>query len=233
MDRLTESSPERTCAPVAVPALEVSGLTYRYPDGHRALHGLDLRVEEGERVAVLGPNGAGKTTMLKMLGTLIAPTAGRASLLGFDIAEQPLEVRRRISMVVQETATDMFLNARDNLLTFARFHGIGNAEARRRATLEFGGVETVKEACRETLGTQFVERLARDLRYAVRALVAAPSFTIVALLVLTLSIGVAAAATLITSTFLPPAFASKSAAWRSVMGTPFLSTADTCIVRLA
>jgi ABC-2 type transport system ATP-binding protein len=68
-----------------------------------------------------------------MLGTLIAPTAGHAAVLGFDVARQPLEVRRRISMVVQETATDMFLNARDNLLTFARFHGIGPTEARRRA----------------------------------------------------------------------------------------------------
>jgi len=99
----------------------------------RAVDGMSFSVPRGEIFGLLGPNGAGKTTMLKMLGTLIAPTAGRASVLGFDVASQPLEVRRRISMVVQETATDMFLNARDNLLTFARFHGIGNSEARRRA----------------------------------------------------------------------------------------------------
>jgi ABC-type multidrug transport system ATPase subunit len=99
----------------------------------RAVDGMSFSVPRGEIFGLLGPNGAGKTTMLKMLGTLIAPTAGRAAVLGFDVARQPLEVRRRISMVVQETATDMFLNARDNLLTFARFHGIGAAEARRRA----------------------------------------------------------------------------------------------------
>ncbi len=99
----------------------------------RAVDGMSFSVPRGEIFGLLGPNGAGKTTILKMLGTLISPTAGRASVLGFDVASQPLEVRRRISMVVQETATDMFLNARDNLLTFARFHRIGNVEARRRA----------------------------------------------------------------------------------------------------
>jgi ABC-2 type transport system ATP-binding protein len=99
----------------------------------RAVDGMSFSVPRGEIFGLLGPNGAGKTTMLKMLGTLIAPTAGHAAVLGFDVAQQPLEVRRRISMVVQETATDMFLNARDNLLTFARFHGMPPAEARRRS----------------------------------------------------------------------------------------------------
>ncbi len=99
----------------------------------RAVDGMSFSVPRGEIFGLLGPNGAGKTTVLKVLGTLIAPTEGRASVLGFDLHRQPLEVRRRISMVVQETATDMFLNARDNLLTFARFHGIGVTEARRRA----------------------------------------------------------------------------------------------------
>jgi len=99
----------------------------------RAVHGMTFSVPRGEIFGLLGPNGAGKTTILKMLGTLLAPTSGQASVLGYDVARQPLEVRRRISMVVQETATDMFLNARDNLLTFARFHGIPAGEARRRA----------------------------------------------------------------------------------------------------
>ena len=99
----------------------------------RAVDGMSFSVPRGEIFGLLGPNGAGKTTILKMLGTLIAPTDGRASVLGHDVTAQPLEVRRRISMVVQETATDMFLNARDNLLTFAGFHGIAAHEARRRA----------------------------------------------------------------------------------------------------
>jgi len=99
----------------------------------RAVDGMNFSVPRGEIFGLLGPNGAGKTTILKILGTLIAPTEGRAFVLGFDAARQPLDVRRCISMVVQETATDLFLNARDNLLTFARFHGMAPAEARRRA----------------------------------------------------------------------------------------------------
>jgi ABC-2 type transport system ATP-binding protein len=70
---------------------------------------------------------------LKVLNTLIAPTGGRATVLGFDVVRQGLEVRRRISVVVQESATEMFLSVRDNLLTYARFHGVPDAEARRRA----------------------------------------------------------------------------------------------------
>src|SRR5207245_4201985 len=81
----------------------------------------------------LGPNGAGKTTILKALTTLNRPTAGRARVLGFDVVAQPLEVRRRISVVLQETAIEQFLSVRDNLLTFARFHGLDSALARRRA----------------------------------------------------------------------------------------------------
>jgi ABC-2 type transport system ATP-binding protein len=122
-------------------ALQVENLVKVYqPRGFRranaavrAVDGMSFSVPRGEIFGLLGPNGAGKTTILKMLGTLILPTGGRASVLGFDVVAQPLEVRRRISMVVQETATDMFLNARDNLLTFARFHGLSHAEARRRA----------------------------------------------------------------------------------------------------
>ena len=99
----------------------------------RAVDGLSFHVERGQIFGLLGPNGAGKTTTLKVLNTLIAATSGRASVLGFDVAEKPLEVRRRISAVLQESAVEMFLNVRDNLLTFARFHGLEKETARRRA----------------------------------------------------------------------------------------------------
>jgi ABC-2 type transport system ATP-binding protein len=68
-----------------------------------------------------------------MLTTLVRPTSGRASIFGFDVVQQPLEVRRRICVVLQETAVELFLSVRDNLLTFARFHGLDSATARRRA----------------------------------------------------------------------------------------------------
>ena len=118
-------------------AIEVENLVKVYHPGRRAevraVDGMSFRVPRGEIFGLLGPNGAGKTTILRMLNTLIHPSSGRARVLGFDVTEQPLDVRRRITVVIQETAVEMFLDARDNLLTFARFHGLSPAEARRRA----------------------------------------------------------------------------------------------------
>ena len=124
-------------------ALEVQDLvkTYRARRGlfaHdkgvvRAIDHLSFAVPRGVIFGLLGPNGAGKTTLLKILSTLLKPTSGRVAVGGIDALAKPLEVRRRIATVIQETAVEMFLSVRDNLLTFARFHGIENDEARRRA----------------------------------------------------------------------------------------------------
>jgi ABC-2 type transport system ATP-binding protein len=99
----------------------------------RAVDGLSFAIPRGEIFGLLGPNGAGKTTLLKMLTTLLRPTSGRARVGGFDVAVHPLEVRRRISLVLQETAVELLLNVRDNLLTYGAFHGLGRSEAHRRA----------------------------------------------------------------------------------------------------
>jgi len=99
----------------------------------RAVDGLSFAVARGQIFGLLGPNGAGKTTTLKILTTLLKPTSGRAAVLGYDAVTRPLEVRRRISVVIQESAAELFLSAHDNLLTFARFHSITGTEAERRA----------------------------------------------------------------------------------------------------
>ncbi len=98
----------------------------------RAVDGMSFAVEPGKIFGLLGPNGAGKTTLLKMLTTLVRPTSGTARIEGCDVVAQPLEVRRRIAMVIQETAVDLFLSVRDNLLTYGRFHGLSGRESRRR-----------------------------------------------------------------------------------------------------
>jgi ABC-2 type transport system ATP-binding protein len=118
-------------------ALQVENLVKVYrrrsPTPVRAVDGMSFNVARGTIFGLLGPNGAGKTTILKILSTLSQPTSGGARLLGYDVVAQPLEVRRRISVVLQETAVEMFLSVRDNLLSFARFHGLERGLARRRA----------------------------------------------------------------------------------------------------
>jgi len=118
-------------------AIEVENLAKVYtPRGRaavRAVDGLSFAVKRGSIFGLLGPNGAGKTTTLKVLNTLVLPSSGRARVLGHDVVVEPVQVRKRISVVLQETATELFLSARDNLLTFARFHGIPRDTARRRA----------------------------------------------------------------------------------------------------
>jgi ABC-2 type transport system ATP-binding protein len=99
----------------------------------RAIDGLSFAVPRGIIFGLLGPNGAGKTTLLKILSTLLEPTSGRIHIEGINLLAEPLEARRRISTVIQETAVEMFLSVRDNLMTFARFHGLEKSESRIRA----------------------------------------------------------------------------------------------------
>jgi ABC-type multidrug transport system ATPase subunit len=99
----------------------------------RAVDDLSFTVPRGAIFGLLGPNGAGKTTTLRILTTLIRPTSGTAAVFGYDVASESLDVRRRIGVVIQEQAADLLLTVRENLLTFARFHGLSGAVPRRRA----------------------------------------------------------------------------------------------------
>src|SRR5438046_1454414 len=105
----------------------------RRGDVVRAVDGLSFSVQRGSIFGLLGPNGAGKTTTLRIMTTLTRPTGGSVDVLGYDVVQAPLEVRRRIGVVIQEQAADLLLNVRDNLLTFARFHGGAGPPVRARA----------------------------------------------------------------------------------------------------
>ncbi len=98
-----------------------------------AVRGVDFSVKAGEIVGFLGPNGAGKTTVLRMLTTLLTPTAGSATVAGFDLAVDPAGVRRRIGYVAQGGGTDPACTVAEELVTQARLYRIDAAEARRRA----------------------------------------------------------------------------------------------------
>src|ERR1700686_1314925 len=118
-------------------ALEVENLVKVYASRGkapiRAVDGMSFRVPRGIIFGLLGPNGAGKSTLLRMLSPLTPPTEGSAKIFGYDVVKKPIEVRKRISSVIQATAVELFLSVKDNLLTYARFQGLDKATAARRA----------------------------------------------------------------------------------------------------
>ena len=124
-------------------AIEVEGLrrTYRTTTGTlrrrsksiEAVRGIDFAVGEAELFGLLGPNGAGKTTTIKMLITLLIPTAGSARVLGLDVVEQAKEVRKRIGYVFGgERGVYERLSGYDNLRYFAELYGVPPREQKRR-----------------------------------------------------------------------------------------------------
>ena len=98
-----------------------------------AVRGVDLRVGAGEIFGFLGPNGAGKTTTLRMLATLIKPSAGEATVAGADLRTEPHEVRRRIGYVPQGGSTDPAETGRGELVLQGRLYGMSGSAARARA----------------------------------------------------------------------------------------------------
>ena len=109
-------------------AISVRGLRKTYPGGVEALRGVDFDVAPGEVFGLLGPNGAGKSTTVGILTTTVAPTAGTASVAGFDVVGAPIAARRSSSVVFQETVVDRSLTGRRNLELHARLWGVDSRE---------------------------------------------------------------------------------------------------------
>jgi ABC-2 type transport system ATP-binding protein len=112
-------------------AIDVSHLSKSY-DGHQAVADISFQVHVGEIYGLLGPNGAGKSTILRTLITLLAPSAGRATIFGLDCARDADRVRRLIGYVPQERAIDRFLTGREHLELLAALYHLPKDEARRR-----------------------------------------------------------------------------------------------------
>jgi ABC-2 type transport system ATP-binding protein len=107
------------------------GLTKKFGE-KVAVDGINLRVGQGEFFGFLGPNGAGKSTTIKMLCGLLRPTAGSIRVAGYDIAQNPLDVKRSIGVLPEETNLYERLTAEEFLLFAGRMYGLPLDEARRR-----------------------------------------------------------------------------------------------------
>jgi ABC-2 type transport system ATP-binding protein len=112
----------------------VDGLVRTFKGDIHAVDGIDLEVAAGEIYGFLGPNGAGKSTTVHMLTTLLPPTAGRATVAGYDVVGQGADVRRNIGAALQDTALDNFLTGREHMDLQAGLNGLAKADRARRGT---------------------------------------------------------------------------------------------------
>jgi ABC-2 type transport system ATP-binding protein len=154
-------------------AVSVRGLRKTYGDVE-AVRGVDFDVQRGETYGFLGPNGAGKSTTIKMLCTLVTPTAGSATVVGHDVVSDRLEVRRSIGLVFQDTTLDLYLTAEENLRFHAELYGVPRAELAGRIgeVLEVTGLTDRRTAMVGTFSGGMKRRLeiARGLLHAPRVL---------------------------------------------------------------
>lgn len=114
-------------------AISIRGLEKTYPNGMRALKGVDLEVAQGDFFALLGPNGAGKSTTIGILSSLVSKSAGKVSIFGHDLDTELMAAKRCIGVVPQEFNFSQFEKCQDILINQAGYYGIPAGEARERA----------------------------------------------------------------------------------------------------
>ncbi len=114
-------------------ALEIKQLNKTYDNGHVALRGIDLNVEEGDFFALLGPNGAGKSTTIGIISSLVNKTNGNISIFDFDLTTQLFEAKSYLGIVPQEINFNLFETSLDIVLNQAGYYGIKRSIARQRA----------------------------------------------------------------------------------------------------
>jgi len=127
-------------APASSCAIEVRGLAKAFGERY-ALRGVDLKVNRGERLVVFGPNGAGKTTLVKIISTLVKPSAGHVWLDGIDIRERAAQIRRRISLVSHQTFLYDDLTVYENLRFYGRMYGVPGLEEKIREVVSWVQLE--------------------------------------------------------------------------------------------
>jgi ABC-type multidrug transport system ATPase subunit len=141
-------------------AIVTDALTKKYGT-HEVVDHLNLTVEAGSIFGFLGPNGSGKSTTIKMLCSLVAPTSGRASVAGYDVATQGDDVRRSIGYMAQGFTLYGDLTVEENLEFYARAYSLGRkGEARKREVIDIVGIGDYRDYLAATLSGGWQRRLA-------------------------------------------------------------------------
>jgi len=142
-------------------AVKVTELTKKFGD-FIAVNGVTFNIQRGEIFGFLGPNGAGKTTTIRMLLCLLRPTAGQATVLGYDIVRQPEEIRRHIGYMSQRFSLYQDLTVSENLDFYGRTYGVRGERLRerKRFVIEMAGLEGRERELTRNLSGGWKQRLA-------------------------------------------------------------------------
>jgi len=143
---------------VSEPAISATALTRRFGQ-IRALRGVDLRLENGERLALFGLNGAGKTTLLRVLGLGLTPDSGSLAIDGYDSRREARRARARIGWLGHASLLYGDLSAHQNLAFWGRLHGADDVEKRADALLEELGLATYSDEPARILSRGLAQRL--------------------------------------------------------------------------
>jgi ABC-2 type transport system ATP-binding protein len=122
---------EASSSTSAVAVISVQDVVHRYEE-RAALKGVSFDVRPAELFGLLGPNGSGKTTLFRILSTLMIPSGGRATIMGFDVARDPNGLRRHIGVVFQAQSIDVKLTAAENLTHQGHLYGLHGAALKAR-----------------------------------------------------------------------------------------------------
>lgn len=147
------------------PAVEAEGLVKTFGN-IEALRGVSFKVGRGEIFGLLGPNGSGKTTLVRLLSTLIVPTAGTARIFGDDVVRFPLGVKRSIGLVQQALSCEPYLSVRRNISLYAYLDGMSwkDAETASKRVIALFGLDEFadRKAVHLSLGLKRRLQIARE-----------------------------------------------------------------------
>src|SRR5438132_1856342 len=144
----------------SLPMIEVVELVKRFGD-HNAVDRVSFSVSQGQGFGLVGPNGEGKSTIIKILATLLPPTGGQASVVGYDVTKQPMAVRRRIGYVPQALSADGNLTGYENLMVFAKLYDLPRStrDSKVREVLALMGLEEAANKLVRTYSGGMIRRL--------------------------------------------------------------------------